>query len=160
MDAAQQEAATLLLWMIIVGTIVTGVVGSAALGWLERRAVSNVTPSPAPDITSSPAPEPAAIASPPRTDAGTDGRTPPITPELRPASLDTVRELRAHGFTRDAARALLRGLGYSLGNNTWADAAPATPADDDEIITPYAGRRTKASYYPENPELEYVEPRT
>lgn len=28
----------------------------------------------------------------------------------------------------------------------------------DEIITPYAGRRTKASYYPEEPELEYTPP--
>jgi hypothetical protein len=146
--------------VVIMGGTFTG--GAYALGrmawreWGLRAFVLTIMQPPAPEITSSPDPEPAAIASPPRTDAGTDGRTPPIVPELRPASLDTVRELRAHGFTRDAARALLRREGRSLGNNTWADAAPA---DDDEIVTPYAGRRTKASYYPENPELEYVEPR-
>jgi hypothetical protein len=146
--------------LVLMLTVLIYAVSKGMIGDLARPYVSMVWPVRRPEITSSPAPEPAAIASPPRTDAGTDGRTPLIAPELRPASLDTVRELRAHGFTRDAARALLRGLGYSLGNNTWADAAPVAPAaDDDEIITPYAGRRTKASYYPENPELEYVEPR-
>lgn len=29
------------------------------------------------------------------------------------------------------------------------------PTNDDELITPYAGRRTRASYYPDAPELEY-----
>lgn len=128
--------------------------------WVEkRRAVSTIPPSRTPEITSSRAPDVLPIASPPRTDAGTDGRTPMIAPELKSVSLDTVRSLRAHGYTRDDARALLRGLGWSMGNNTWADAAPPAPAaDDDDHITPYAGRRTKASYYPENPELEYAEP--
>jgi hypothetical protein len=38
-------------------------------------------------------------------------------------------------------------------------ATPAQPAED-ELITPFAGRRTKASYYPDNPELEFRPPQT
>lgn len=34
---------------------------------------------------------------------------------------------------------------------------PAPPADD-EVITPYAGRKTKAAYYPDDPLLEYQPP--
>jgi len=159
MDAAQQEAATLVLWMIIVGTIVTGVVGSAALGWLERRAVSNVMPSPAPEITSSP---PASAPSSPsvsQTDAA------PVVVQAAPREptraeiLDACKVLRAKGLSREEARIVFGYLHRRLDNNLWADAAPGAQPADDEIITPYAGRRTKASYYPENPELEYVEPR-
>lgn len=43
-----------------------------------------------------------------------------------------------------------------IGNNTWADAAPATA---DEIITPIAGRATKAKFEYDDPALNYVEPR-
>lgn len=157
-EAPQNEAAQLVIGMVIVGLIVFGIVGSFILKWIEDRAVddlSTIPPSRAPEITSSSAPVTSFEASPPRTDAGTDGRALVQAPELKPATLDTVRELRAHGFTRDAARALLRREGRSLGNNTWADAAPA---DSDELVTPYAGRRTRASYYPDRPDLEYVEP--
>lgn len=87
----------------------------------------------------------------PRTDASADGRT----PILRPATLDICKALRAHKFTRDEARAFLHPLGWSLGNDTWAQAQPTE--DEDEIITPYAGRSTNRKYYPEEPALEYKE---
>jgi hypothetical protein len=107
----------------------------------------------APDVASS-------EASRPRTDADlsgqTDGRTPPsLTPQ--PVTLDTAKSLRAHGYTRDEARALLKTMDRTLGNDTWAQAKPADPIPDDTIVTPYAGRVTKRSYYPEQPDLEYQE---
>lgn len=109
-----------------------------------------------PEITSSSADDARPMASRPRTDEAQDGRTPTQAPDLRPVTLDGARSLRAHGYTRDEARAFLKGEGLSLGNNTWSQAAPAD--DDADYVTPYAGRRTKAQYYPENPELEYAEP--
>jgi hypothetical protein len=115
------------------------------------------------DVSSVPAHRPleimssAPIAAPslpvgPRTDAPADGRTEEQAPLPRPATLDTVKALRGHGFTRDEARALLKTLGWTLGNDTWAR---AQPTEDDEIVTPYAGRVTKREYYPDEPALRY-----
>jgi hypothetical protein len=99
-------------------------------------------------------------ASRPRTDdfadGQTDGRTPPA-PTPQPVTLDTAKSLRAHGYTRDEARALLKTMDRTLGNDTWAQAKPADPIPDDTIVTPYAGRVTKRSYYPEQPDLEFQE---
>lgn len=144
-------------------TWLTFAAGAYALGTLAWRRWGALivsiffVPRP-PEITSSQDVIDLPIASPPMADARTDGRTPQIAPELKPATLDTVRRLRAHRFTRDEARDFLRELGWSLGNNTWAQAAPLEANDDDSHITPYGGRRTRASYYPEDPALEYKEP--
>lgn len=81
---------------------------------------------------------------------------PPPIP--RDVMIDTLRSLREHGYSREQARALLRGLRQPLDNNLWTAAAPPE-RNDDEIVTPFAGRRTKASYYPDNPELEFEPPR-
>ena len=96
----------------------------------------------------------------PRTDAVPDGRTELVAPALKPETVDGARSLREHGYSRDEARAFLKAHGYSLGNDTWAAAKPAPLTDDDLIVTPYAGRVTRKSYYPAEPELEYQEPKT
>lgn len=94
----------------------------------------------------------------PRTDAPADGRTEPAQPVARPATLDTVRSLREHGYTREEARAFLKPLGWTLGNDTWAAAKPALPSDDDAFVTPYAGRVTKRSFYTDA-DFPYEEPK-
>lgn len=94
----------------------------------------------------------------PRTDAPADGRTPDLVPALKPETIDGARSLREHGYTREEARAFLKAHGYSLGNDTWAAAKPALPADDDAFVTPYAGRVTKRSYYTDA-DFPYEEPK-
>jgi hypothetical protein len=119
--------------------------------WLKPM-VLRVWPARPPDIMSSVPSVTPSEALRPRTDASADGRTEIRTSVLKPATLDTVRSLRTHGFTRDEARAFLKTLSYSLGNDTWAK---AQSVEDDEIITPYAGRVTKKEFYPDRPDLEY-----
>lgn len=82
-----------------------------------------------------------------------------VTPQLTYAPhviLDTLHDLRAHGFTRDQARAFTNRLHMPWKNELWSQVI--TPPDDDLMVTPYAGRATKRSYYPDTPELEYQEP--
>jgi hypothetical protein len=76
----------------------------------------------------------------------------------RDVMLDTYRLLRKHGMAREEARPMLKALGLPLDNNLWTEAAPPSK-DDDVLITPYAGRATKRSFYPDEPELEYQAPR-
>lgn len=73
----------------------------------------------------------------------------------RDVMLDTYKLLRKYGVPREEARPVLKAMGMPLDNNVWVTAAPA---DDDVLVTPYAGRRTRASYYPDEPELEYKSP--
>lgn len=92
-----------------------------------------------------------------------DGRTIPIpTPEQM---LDIFKVLREAGVKRDRLAPAWRAAGLPLSNDVWRDAAPPEPPakaapdeDDDTMITPFAGRRTKASYYPDDPALEYQAP--
>lgn len=96
------------------------------------------------------------------TDSETDRQT-EQTPKIKAEELLTVCKLmRAHGIGREDAQAAFKASGLPFNNNVWRDAAPASKPtqeeDDDVLITPYAGRRTKASYYPDDPELEYRAP--
>lgn len=79
-----------------------------------------------------------------------------VAPVPKPATVDTCKSLRGHGYSRDEAREFLRGLGFSLDNNTWAKAAPP-PEDTDLMVNPWSGRQTRKSYYPDAPDLEYKE---
>lgn len=82
-----------------------------------------------------------------------------IDPAARRAKLlDTYRRLRKLGMSRDDARALLSLWGIPLDNNLWAEAAPPDPPEEPTILTPIAGRPTKASYYEADPELAYQPP--
>lgn len=87
------------------------------------------------------------------------------TAKIRAEELLTLFKLmRKAGIGREDAQAACKASGLPFNNNVWRDAAPPSkavqPADenDDELITPYAGRRTRASYYPDQPELEYESP--
>lgn len=156
-EAQQNDAAQLVIMMVIVGLIVFGVVGSFVMKWIEDRAVddlSTIPPAAPAEITSISADDARPMAARPRTDEAPDGRTPPQP--TRDEQRTLYRLLRAHGITRDEARAALRPFGIAIGNDVWAASAPAD--DDADYTTPYAGRRTKAQYYPDSPELEYAEP--
>jgi hypothetical protein len=82
-----------------------------------------------------------------------------VRPALsRDVMLDTYRLLRKYGVPREEARPILKAAGVPLDNNLWSQAAPpAKEYDDDTIVTPWAGRRTRASYY-DDPRLEYQQP--
>lgn len=146
--------------LVLMLTVLIYAVSKGMIGDLARPYVSMVWPVRQPEITSSP---PASAPSSPsvsQTDAA------PLVVQAAPPEstraeiLDACKVLRAKGLSREDARIVFGYLHRRLDNNLWADAAPVAQPADDEIITPYAGRRTKASYYPDQPELEYVEPRT
>lgn len=86
------------------------------------------------------------------------GRTEPQPAYTQQQLLTHYMWLRRLGAKRDEAREQLRAIGIPLHNDLWAQAAPPPPVADDEIITPWAGRRTKAAYYPDSPDLEYEAP--
>lgn len=95
------------------------------------------------------------------TDGQTDRRAPQTTAPRAEQLLTLYRLMRAAGISRDEAQAALKEAGLPLNNNVWKLAAPRVPApsdDDDVLVTPYAGRRTRASYYPDEPELEFKSP--
>lgn len=88
------------------------------------------------------------------TDGATDGRTAQPARVNAEQLLTLYKLMREHGIKRDEAASALRVAGLPLSNDVWANAAP----DDDVLVTPYAGRRTRASYYPDDPELEFKSP--
>jgi len=83
-------------------------------------------------------------------------------PRIKAEQLLTLYKLmRQAGIGRDDAQAAFKASGLPFNNNVWRDAEPparAAQVDDDEFVTPFAGRRTRASYYPDQPELEYQSP--
>lgn len=83
-------------------------------------------------------------------------------PRIKADDLLTLcRLMRAAGIGREDAQEAFRASGLPFNNNVWAKAQPpAKPVDDedDTLVTPYAGRRTRASYYPDEPELEFNAP--
>ena len=123
--------------------------------WI-RPLVSNISRPAQPEIMSHERLSAPSEPSVSQTDAQIEAPKPAAQPAIKAVTLDTVKSLREHKYSRDEARELLRGLGYSLDNNLWAKAAPAQ-ADDDTIVTPYAGRVTSKKYYPDQPDLEYQE---
>lgn len=108
--------------------------------------------------------EPVAPQFPPSSQRTDDGRTEttPQQPKFTEDQLLTFyTELRAHGMKRDRASVALKAMGIPMNNNLWAKAQVPTPPpaeDDDMHVTPFAGRRTRASFYPDSPDLEYNDP--
>lgn len=102
--------------------------------------------------------EPVEAASDHRQTASQTDQTPAAAPKPQPATLDTCKSLRAHGYTREEARAFLRGMDRTLDNNVWAAAQPPAVDPDDELVTPFAGRVTKRSYYTDV-DFPYEEPK-
>lgn len=153
--AEMEAAASFTLVAILVTAVVFAVIGRVVFWVLAWQAEpSTVSDDDDDEIMSRSDDRAPSEAVRTRTDMPADGRTEMGVPVLRPTTLDTARSLRAHGYTRDEARALLRSLGWSLGNDIWSQAAPP----DDEVVTPIAGRRTRAKYHPTEPELEYQGP--
>lgn len=150
-------------WIVFVitwGTVVAGSYALVRLAWERWGAfvlgvLSMLFVERTPEIMSR------APASEPSSPSGlkTDGASivvAPAAPEpSRDEILDACKVMRAHGMSREDARLVFVRLHRKLDNNLWTQAAPA---DSDELVTPYAGRRTRASYYPDRPDLEYVEP--
>jgi hypothetical protein len=97
-----------------------------------------------------------------QTDNRQTDRQPEIKAPGREELLTLYATMRAAGISREKARPALKAVGLPLDNNLWVEAAPQViqpTNDNDVLITPFAGRRTKASYYPDDPELEYQAPR-
>lgn len=144
--------------LILMLTVIIYAISKGMIGDLARPYVSMVSRGRAAEIMSR------TVASEPSSPSVSQTDTPsivvaPAVPEpTRDEMLDAFRVMRAHKMSRETARLLCARLHRKLDNNLWAQAAPPAEPEDDDIITPYAGRRTKARYYPDNPELEYAEP--
>jgi hypothetical protein len=82
---------------------------------------------------------------------------PAPSPLSRDIMLDIYRLLREHNVPREKARPVLKAAGIPLDNNLWTQAASSTD-DAEDVLTPIAGRPTKASYYPDDLDLEYQSP--
>src|SRR5262249_44438672 len=96
-----------------------------------------------------------------QTDNVQTDRQPPTAKPGAEELLTLYKLLRAHGIAREEARPVLKSVLLPLDNNLWRDAAPPPAAEadgDDTLVTPFAGRPTKRSYYPDEPSLEYQPP--
>ena len=142
-------------------TFIAGAYALGVIAWRRYGAllVSMLSPVADSEIMSrTPDPELPEPASDHRQTASQTDQTVTDAPKLQPATLDTCKSLRAHGYTREEARVFLRGVDRTLDNNVWAAAQPPAPADDDLIVTPYAGRVTRKSYYTDA-DFPYEEPK-
>lgn len=115
-------------------------------GSVTRAGVNTVKRYVAPrprDTSSSVASAAPSFLSSPETDSlQTAYRQPQPAQPGRPELLTLYQTMRAAGISREKARPVLKGVGLSLDNNLWAEAAPP----DDPHITPVAGRPTDADF--------------
>jgi hypothetical protein len=126
-------------------------------GWLSEVVKPSAPPAPVVMSREGSAAPRAPLSDLRQTAAQTD-QTPAVPARPQPATLDTCRSLRAHGYTREETRALLRGVDRTLDNNVWAAAAPPPPAEP-QAVTPYAGRPYDPSAYAyDEPGLRYEQP--
>lgn len=150
------------LWFFIVRPIIL-----AAYDWWESADVSSVSDDAAKaqhSIMSNAAPsEPPSAPSVSQTDGSqtdrqrSDGDT--AAGDIKPEYLTLYKLLRANRISREAARPALKAAKIPLDNNLWRAAAPTPPPDDEErLVTPFAGRVTRRSYYPDRADLEYQPP--
>lgn len=165
-EAMRAQALDYLMAFIVIAALVLGL-GSMLLGrvvsWWEARGV-NTSPGVAPIIMSrSEGSVPPSAPSSLETDGRRTETTAPGPKFTEDQLLTLYAGLRAHGMVRDKASQLLKASGIPMNNNLWTRAAPppapgAPVEDDDSVLTPIAGRRTRASYYPEEPDLEFNPP--
>jgi hypothetical protein len=89
-----------------------------------------------------------------RTDAVTDGDATVYALLRVDKSRDAlIKVLVYSGWGADDIRKVVKGANDAIG----AAVQAAKEDDDDVMVTPWAGRRTKASYY-DDPRLEYQQP--
>jgi hypothetical protein len=142
-------------------------VGILTIGWLwfyivrpmleDFGWIVNDTADSAPVTMSSKEKDAPVLALSSKTDAGqTPDRPAPGKPKAE-QYLTICRVMREAGINRDVAQAAFKACDLPFNNNVWRDAAPPV-GDDDVLVTPYAGRRTRASYYPDDPDLEFQAP--
>lgn len=108
------------------------------------------------EITSSDRPSEPSAASVLRTDGEIAPAPPVVLTPTRAQIIDSCKLMREYGLSREQARAIVRVYGGALPNDLWTQVAPA----DEAVVTPIAGRSTKAVFRYDDPELEYVEPQT
>lgn len=149
-------------WMFESGPV-AWMVGFVRFVQRTMRAQSvNTSPLPAPEIMSNSADDDHRLSP---SSLQTDSADSPDrqTAPTREQQLTLYRFLRELGASREKARPVLKAAGWPLDNNLWTEAAPAPPppaGDDDMMTTPFAGRVTRKSYYPDQPELEYQPPQS
>lgn len=153
-----------IFWLVVACTILM-VLFKIAVWWGERYAPDvNDNDDPACNDMSSEDDYPSLLRpSSLETDRRTDGQTAQTSARRAEQLLTLYRTMRAAGIGREDARKALKEAGLPLNNDVWRKAAPppkvAQPSnDDDMMVTPYAGRRTRASYYPDEPDLEFQSP--
>lgn len=163
MTTTPPPGAAFVVWLIVLvaaGTMVM-VLFKVAVWWGSR--VNDYADADADDMSSADAAMPPSRLSSLETDRRADRQTEQPARVSAEQLLTLYQLMRAAGIGREDARAAFKAAGLPLNNDVWSKAAPPPkvpqPTDDDDtMITPYAGRRTRASYYPEEPELEYRSP--
>lgn len=164
-QAPPDQVADFVVGFIMLALVTIGLI-SMLVGWItrkldERAAIASVNDyaDDAPVVMSrsevSDLPSPVSVS---QTDSPQSSDRQPTSVPTREQMLDIYKLLREYNVPRERARAAFKVAGLPLDNNAWTAAKPAEVEPTDEIITPYAGRRTKASYYPDDMELEYSPP--
>lgn len=123
--------------------------------WIGARSVNNNVENRTDVMSRSPIKDAPFVPSPLQTDSRQTADRQQWPKLARDEMLDICKVLRLRGFSREDARQLFRAFHQPLDNNLWTQAAPP---DDDEYITPIAGRRTSAKYFEDDPELVYRPP--
>lgn len=141
------------LWFFIGRPILEG------FGIIAPREVSSDMAEEAPAVMSREVPR-ASVEPLSSLDGQSAGRTDSPQPS-RDDLLTLYKVLRKYGVPREEIRAALKGVRVPLSNDVWAAAAPPPPPepeDEDVLVTPIAGRVTRKSFYPDDPDLEYSAP--
>lgn len=153
---------TIIFTFVVISTILM-VLLKVAAWWGERHApVSGYIDNGYDDMSSSVDDAPPSAASSLETDRRADRQTAQVARPSAEQLLTLYKLMRAAGIGREDAQAAFKEAGLPLNNNVWSKAAPQLKSvqpseDDDVLVTPFAGRRTRASYYSDEPELEYKE---
>lgn len=152
------------LFSIVTLCTILMVLLKVAVWWGERHsAVSRYADDDADTMSTSSTHTPPSLPLSLETDRRADRQTVQVVKPNAEQLLTLYKLMRAHGIGRDDAQAALKEAGLPLNNNVWSKAAPPPKVvqpneDDDVLVTPYAGRRTRASYYPDDPDLAYQPP--
>jgi hypothetical protein len=149
------------LLIVVVGGLAIGLL-SMLVGWiadhLPGASVKNSGGAAPVVMSRTPEPDRRLSLSSLQTDSQTTSDRQTIAKPTEQQMLDIFKALRAAGVKREAIAGPWRAAGLPLDTNLWSKAAPSEKDDDDDtIVTPWAGRRTKASYY-DDPRLEYQQP--
>lgn len=149
------------LWFFIVRPILEAYGGVRPMESVKDH--KSVTPAPILIMSREEVAPLPSLPSPLETDGRRTETTAPQAKFTEDQLLTLYAGLRAHGMVRDKASQILKGAGIPMNNNLWAKAATPPPStapaeDDDVLVTPFAGRRTRASFYPDSPDLEYNDP--